>query len=60
LNHAEIWSDFHGDLAAKTRGELNRLLDPRYVAKLTPRVTYEIIEIAERRDIRPDVGVWQP
>ena len=60
IEDPEIWSDFHGDLAAETRGELNRLLDPRYVAKLTPRVTYEIIEIAERRDIRPVVGVWQP
>ena len=56
----DIWSDFHGDLAAEMRAELNRVLQPRYVARLTPHVTYEIVEIAERHNIRPDVGVWQP
>lgn len=56
----EIWSDFHGDLAAEMRAALNRLLQPRYVARLTPHVTYEIVEIAERHHIRPDLGVWQP
>src|SRR5687767_1334161 len=56
----DIWSDFHGDLAAEMRAELNRVLQPRYVARLTPHVTYEIVEIAERHNIRPDLGVWQP
>jgi hypothetical protein len=56
----DIWSDFHGDVAAEMRAELNRVLQPRYVARLTPHVTYEIVEIAERHTIRPDVGVWQP
>lgn len=56
----ELWSDFHGDLAAEMRAELNRVLQPRYVARLTPHVTYEIVEIAERHNIRPDLGVWQP
>ena len=56
----DIWSDFHGDMAAEMRAELNRVLQPRYVARLTPHVTYEIVEIAERHNIRPDVGVWQP
>ena len=56
----DIWSDFHGDLAAEMRAELNRSLQPRYVARLTPHVTYEIVEIAEQHNIRPDVGVWQP
>src|SRR5262249_49280973 len=56
----DVWSDFHGDLAAEMRAELNRVLEPRYVARLTPHVTYEIVEIAERHHIRPAVGVWQP
>jgi hypothetical protein len=56
----DIWSDFHGDVAAEMRAELNRVLQPRYVARLTPHVTYEIVEMAERHNIRPDVGVWQP
>lgn len=56
----DIWSDFHGDLAAEMRAELNCVLQPRYVARLTPHGTYEIVEIAERHNIRPDLGVWQP
>jgi len=56
----DIWSDFHGDMAAEMRAELNRVLQPRYVARLTPHVTYEIVEITERHNIRPDIGVWQP
>src|SRR5436190_9078271 len=56
----DIWSDFHGDMAAETRAELNRVLQPRYVARLTPHGTYEIVEIAERHHIRPDIGIWQP
>jgi Protein of unknown function (DUF4058) len=32
----DIWSDFDGDLAAEMRAELNRVLQPRYVARLTP------------------------
>ena len=56
----DIWSDFHGDVAAEMRAELNRVLQPRYVARLTPHVTYEIVKIAERHNIRPDIGVWQP
>ena len=55
----DIWSDFHGDVAAEMRAELNRVLQPRYVARLTPHVTYEIVKIAERHNIRPDIGVWQ-
>jgi hypothetical protein len=56
----DIWSDFRGDLAAEMRAELNCVLQPRYVARLTPHDTYETVEIAERRNIRPDLGVWQP
>lgn len=60
IEDSKIWSDFHGDLAAETRAELNKGLQPRYVAQLTPYVTYEIVEISERHGIRPDVGVFQP
>ncbi|OGO40559.1 MAG: hypothetical protein A2Z03_03445 [Chloroflexi bacterium RBG_16_56_8] len=55
-----VWSDFHGDLAAEIRADLNRQFQPRYVAQMVPYVTYEIVEVSERRGIRPDVGVWQP
>ena len=59
IEHPEVWSDFHGDLAAEIRAELNKVIQPRYVARLTPRVTYEVVEIDETRSVRPDVGIWQ-
>lgn len=60
IEDPEVWSDFHGRLAEEVSAQLNRVLQPRYVARLTPRVTYEMVEIGERRSVRPDVGVWQP
>lgn len=59
IEDAEVWGDFHSDLAAEIRANLNKQLQPRYIARIIPRVTYELVEIAERRNVRPDVGVWQ-
>jgi len=58
IEDPEIWSDFHGDLAAEIRARLNDVIAPRYVARLTPRVTYEEVEVARVQVRRPDVGVW--
>jgi hypothetical protein len=57
----EIWSDFHSDLAGEIRARLNPLMQPRYVARLTPRVVYEVVEVSttKLRGVRPDVAVWQ-
>jgi hypothetical protein len=60
IEEPEIWNDFHSDLAAEIRAALNRQIQPRYVARIIPRVTYELIGVAERRSVRPDVGIWQP
>ncbi len=60
IEDPEVWSDFHGRLAEEISAQLNRVLQPRYVARLTPRVTYEVVEIGQRRSVRPDVGVRQP
>ena len=60
IEDPEIWSDFHSNLAMEIQSQLNRTIQPHYVARLTPRVTYEIIEIAKTQSIRPDVGIWQP
>jgi hypothetical protein len=56
----EVWGDFHGRLASEISARLNQQLRPRYLARMTPYVTYESIEIAQTVGIRPDVGVWQP
>lgn len=56
-----IWSDFYGDLAGEIRAELNRTIRPTYYAGLTPYVTYETIEVTQRKreGIRPDVEIWK-
>jgi len=60
IEDPEIWSDFHSNLAMEIQSQLNRTIQPHYVARLTPRVTYEVIEIAKTQSVRPDVGIWQP
>ena len=42
IEHPEVWSDFHGDLAAEIRPELNKVIRSHYVARLAPRVTHEL------------------
>jgi hypothetical protein len=59
IEHRKIWSDFHGGLAEVIRSELNKVITPKYVARMTPYVTYEIVEIAQKRGIRPDVGIYE-
>lgn len=56
-----IWSDFHGDLAGEIRAVLNRQIRPNYFAALTPYVTYETIEVSQKKSygMYPDVGVWK-
>jgi|YNPBryantNP2012_1023418.scaffolds.fasta_scaffold01416_6 hypothetical protein len=58
IEDPKIWPDFHNNLAAEIQGQLNRVIQPRYVARLVPYVTYETIEISDVRGIRPDVGIW--
>lgn len=56
-----IWSDFHNGLADEIRAFLNRQIRPNYFAALTPYVTYETIEVTQKKiyGIYPDVGVWK-
>ncbi|MEM7800060.1 MAG: DUF4058 family protein [Chloroflexota bacterium] len=60
IEHPNIWSDFHHNLASEIQGVLNPVIRPKYVARIVPLVTYELIEVAETKSrmIRPDVGVY--
>ena len=60
IERPELWPDFHNNLASEMQAHLNQRFQPRYVARLTPYVTYDILEVATMHSIRPDVGVWQP
>lgn len=57
LEAAELWEDVHANLATELRAQLQPQLVPRYVAVLTPYVTYEDIAIGEISAIKPDVAV---
>ena len=57
IESPELWSDFHNDLASEIRAHLNRHIQPRYFARLTPYVTYEVVEIGQAYGVRPDVGL---
>ncbi|MEW5987365.1 MAG: DUF4058 family protein [Chloroflexota bacterium] len=59
IESSTMWGDFHNDLAAEMRAELNKTIQPRYVARLIPYVTYDAIEVGQTYRIWPDVGVWQ-
>jgi hypothetical protein len=58
IESPELWSDFHNNLASEIQALLNRHIQPRYFARLTPYVTYEVVEIGQAYGIRPDVGIW--
>src|SRR5690242_3858643 len=59
LEAPSLWQDFHNDLASAIREQLTPQLRPRYQARLTPRFTYESIEIGERRAALPDIGILE-
>jgi hypothetical protein len=57
LEAAELWEDVHANLATELRAQLQPQLIPRYVAVLTPYLTYEDIAIGEVSAAKPDVAV---
>lgn len=59
IENPKLWADFHSDLAAEIRTQLNRQIQPDYFARLIPYVSYEIIEIGTKQGVYPDVTVWQ-
>ena len=59
LEAAEVWEDVHANLATELRAQLQPQLVPRYVAVLTPYVTYEDVTISIPTAIKPDVAVLQ-
>lgn len=59
LENKTLWSGFHNGLAYEIQGQLNQQIQPAYFARLTPYVTYEIIEVGRTHGLYPDVSVWQ-
>lgn len=62
IEHTVIWVDFHNRLADEISAQLNLAIRPNYFARLTPRTTYDVVEISQVRTqtVRPVLGVFQP
>jgi hypothetical protein len=58
LEGPNFWEEFHTNLAGDIQAQLTPQLRPRYIAALTPRMTYEEITIQQTRTAIPDVGVF--
>jgi hypothetical protein len=48
IEQRDFWSDFHNDLAAEIRAALNQQIQPKYFARNTRYVTYDVLEIDSR------------
>ncbi len=60
LEAPSLWPDVHSSLIYEFRNQIQRQLNPNYVAAITPYVTFESLEIATaRRAAVPDVGVLE-
>ena len=46
IEHTTIWPDFHAALAAQIRAELNRRIQPNYVARIVPHITKTSVAVA--------------
>lgn len=58
LEAPSLWPDVHSSLIFAFRDQIQRQLNPKYVAVITPYVAFESLEIAPaRRAVMPDVGV---
>jgi hypothetical protein len=58
LEAPSIWEDFHANLGGEIQAQLTPFLRPKYVAALTPHITYdEIIIETPPRTVKPDVSV---
>lgn len=47
LEDAELWSDFQLSLAVELRSQVNRLIQPAYVAQVKTYETYEFVKVDE-------------
>lgn len=59
IEDPEVWSDFQNDLAGEIRAALNQQIQPRYVARIVPRVTYDDPDLPRERSVIPDAGIWR-
>ena len=52
IESRRIWSDFHLDLAAEIRAQLNARIQPGCFVTAVTYVTYDVIEVARSKPCR--------
>ncbi len=57
IEKPSLWQDFHNDLASEIKRRITANLSEEYFVRLTPRVTYEGVEISAPRTMYPDTAV---
>lgn len=59
IEDADLWRDFHAELATEIKRQVAPQIRPRYFVRLTPRRTYETVELGKLRSAYPDAAVKQ-
>jgi hypothetical protein len=54
-----LWPEVHHQLISKIYTQLQPQITPRYIARITPYVAFEAIELAPVQLAVPDVGVYE-
>ncbi len=57
IEDADLWRDFHASLAAEIQRQVAPQIRPRYFVRMTPRRTYESVELGQPRSAYPDATI---
>lgn len=57
IEDRDLWRDFHANLASEIQRQLAAQIRPRYFVRLTPRRTYDTVELEIPRSAYPDAAV---
>lgn len=59
IEDGDLWLDFHHNLASEIQRQVAPQIRPRYFVRLTPRRTYETVELGRPRSAYPDAAIQQ-
>lgn len=59
LERASLWPEVHHQLITDFFAQIQPLIAPSYIARITPYTTFESIELAPLRVAIPDLGIYQ-
>lgn len=57
IEDVDLWRDFHAELASQIKHQVAPQIRPRYFVRLTPRATYDTVELGKPRSAYPDAAI---